>query len=280
MLKSNNIIFLLSLPRSGSTLLQRLISAHEDISSTSECWFLLPLIYMKKRYGTFSEYGSFEAYKSIEDYIKKYHFSMMAGKNTRYMVLEGARGCEYRCSFCTQWNHWGGMWRTKSIKRIAAEIEYLNETFGGIFLWFTDDHTKLQIRGKKLYNELKHRKCKEDIMLFFQARTDDVAKYPDVIKKLREVGTYWIMCGVETHSKEILDEFKKGTKTPDAYKAMKVLNENDVFSHAMFVIGSRKDTHESIEQLRQFSLDIAPDFTLKPKVSDSVKGCIKYLLNL
>jgi len=204
----------------------------------------------------------YPAYHLIEDYLKEYHFSMMAGKNTRYMVLEGARGCEYKCSFCTQWNHWGGMWRTKSIKRIADEIEYLNETFGGVFLWFTDDNTKLRVRGKKLYNELKNRKCKEDIMLFFQARTDDVAKYPDIIKKLREVGTYWIMCGVENHSKEILKEYKKNTNTADAYKAMKVLNENDVFSHAMFVIGSRKDTHESIEQLRQFSIDLESDLAI------------------
>lgn len=204
----------------------------------------------------------YPAYHLIEDYLKHYHFSMMAGRNTRYMVLEGARGCEYRCSFCTQWNHWGGMWRTKSIKRIADEIEYLNENFGGIFLWFTDDHTKLKVRGKKLYEELRHRKCKEDVMLFFQARTDDIARYPDVIKKLRDVGTYWIMCGVENHSKEVLEEFKKGIKIPDSYQAMKVLNDNDVFSHAMFVIGSRKDTHESIEQLRKFSLDIGPDFAV------------------
>jgi anaerobic magnesium-protoporphyrin IX monomethyl ester cyclase len=204
----------------------------------------------------------YPAYHLIEDYIKHYHFSMMAGRNTQYMVLEGARGCEYKCSFCTQWNHWGGMWRTKSIKRIVDEIEYLNETYGGVFLWFTDDHTKLNIRGKKLYNELKHRKCKDEIMLFFQARTDDVAKYPEVIKNLREVGTYWIMCGVENHSKEILNEFKKGTNTPDAYRAMKILKENDVYSHAMFVIGSRSDTYESIEQLRQFSLDLAPDLAI------------------
>jgi anaerobic magnesium-protoporphyrin IX monomethyl ester cyclase len=202
------------------------------------------------------------AYHLIEDYIKHYHFSMMAGRNIRYMVLEGARGCDHRCTFCTQWNHWGGTWRTKSIKRIVDEIEYLNETFGGVFLWLTDDHIKLNLRGKKLYNELKHRRCKDDIMLFFQARIDDVAYNPDLVKKLRDVGTYWIMCGVENHSPETLKEFKKGTKIPDAYKAMKILNENDVFAHAMFVIGARRDTHDSIEQLRQFSMDIAPDFSI------------------
>lgn len=204
----------------------------------------------------------YPAYHLVENNISKYHFTMMAGKNTKYMILEGARGCDHRCSFCTQWHHWGGTWRAKSVKRIADEIQYLNETYGGVFLWLADDHFKINLRGKKLYEELKHRKCKEEIMLFLQARTDDIAKNPELVKKLREVGTYWIMCGVEHHSKEILEEFKKKADVQDAYKAMKTLRENDVFSQAMFVIGSRKDTNESIEQLRQFSFDINPDFAV------------------
>ena len=43
---------------------------------------------------------------------------------------------------------------------------------------------------------------------------------------------------------------------------MKLLRDNDIFSHAMFVTGTRRDTHESIEILRQFSLDINPDFAI------------------
>jgi len=109
---------------------------------------------------------------------------------------------------------------------------------------------------------LKHRKCKEDIMLFLQARTDDVAKNPDLVKKLRDVGTHWIMCGVETNAEATLKEFKKGTKNQDAYATMKLLRDNDIFSHAMFVTGARRDTHESIEQLRQFSIDLEPDFAI------------------
>jgi anaerobic magnesium-protoporphyrin IX monomethyl ester cyclase len=204
----------------------------------------------------------YPAYHFVEDYISKYHFTMMAGKSTRYMVLEGGRGCNHRCSFCTQWNHWGGIWRTKSIKRIGDEIEHLNETFGGVFLWLSDDHFNISLRGKKLYEELRHRKCKEDVMLFLQARTDDVSKNPKTVEKLRSVGTYWIMCGVETDVKETLEEFKKGSKSEDAYLAMNILNENDIFSHAMFVIGSRDDNHESIEGLRNFSSDLNPDFAI------------------
>ena len=204
----------------------------------------------------------YPAYHLVEKNLKRYHFTMMAGRNTRYMILEGARGCEHQCSFCTQWKHWGCRWRTKSAKRIADEIEFLHNTYGGVFLWLADDHMRLSHRGKQLYEELRKKQCKDDVMLFFQARIDDIAQHPDLIGNLREVGTYWILCGVETNSEEMLQEYKKGIKTQDAYQAMKILKQNDVFSQAMFVIGGRRDTHESIEQLRLYSLDLTPDIAI------------------
>jgi anaerobic magnesium-protoporphyrin IX monomethyl ester cyclase len=204
----------------------------------------------------------FPAYHLVEKNLRRYHFTMMAGRNTQYMILEGARGCEYQCSFCTQWNHWGSRWRTKSAKRIADEIEFLHETYGGVFLWFTDDNMKLSSRGKQLYEELRQKQCKDDVMLFFQARIDDIAHYPDLITKLRKVGTHWILCGVETDSQEILNEYKKGIKTQDAYQAMKIMTQNDIFSQAMFVIGARRDTHESIERLREYSHELTPDIAI------------------
>jgi hypothetical protein len=38
-------LFLLSLPRSGSTLAQRILAAHAGIATTSEPWILLPYLY-------------------------------------------------------------------------------------------------------------------------------------------------------------------------------------------------------------------------------------------
>ena len=94
------------------------------------------------------------------------------------------------------------------------------------------------------------------------ARTDDVAKNAQIVKNLRSVGTYWIMCGVENNSPETLKEYKKGTKNQDAQITMKILRDNDIFSHAMFVIGNRNDTKESIQNLREFSYNLKPDFAI------------------
>ena len=181
---------------------------------------------------------------------------MMAKKNTKYMILEGSRGCNHRCSFCTQWKHWMGVWRTKSAKRIADEMEYFNERFGGGFMWLTDDNFRYDKRAKKLWQELSGRKFTGDITWFSQARTDDIANNPDMVAKMRKVGNNWVLMGIESDSPEILSDFKKKGNVNDAFKAVKILKDNDIFTQAMFVIGSRRDTAESIEKLRQFSLDL------------------------
>ncbi|MDY6965588.1 MAG: radical SAM protein [Halobacteriota archaeon] len=198
----------------------------------------------------------YPAYHLVEKNIKRYHFTMMAKKNTNYMILEGSRGCNHRCSFCTQWRHWNGVWRAKSARRIADEMEYYNERFDGGFMWLTDDNFRYDRRTKELWRELKNRRFTDDISWFFQARTDDIANNPDLVAKMREIGNSWVLVGVESNSPEFLKDFKKRAHVDDASKAMKILNDNDIFTQAMFVIGSRKDSVKSIEKLRQFSLDL------------------------
>jgi len=60
--------FLLSLPRSGSTLVQRLLASHPDVATTSEPWILLPLLYSLKRPGVYAEYGHRTTVRAIEDF--------------------------------------------------------------------------------------------------------------------------------------------------------------------------------------------------------------------
>ena len=68
---STKPVFLFSLPRSGSTLLQRLLAGHPEIMTVSEPWLLLPFCYTLKPEGTFSEYNYGWASKAINDFIKE-----------------------------------------------------------------------------------------------------------------------------------------------------------------------------------------------------------------
>lgn len=62
-------IFIFSLPRAGSTLLQRVLMTNKNIASVAEPWVLLPQIYVLKQEGTLSEYSSLTAHKGIKDFI-------------------------------------------------------------------------------------------------------------------------------------------------------------------------------------------------------------------
>ena len=62
-------VFILSLPRSGSTLLQRLLATHPAISTASEPWILLPVFYARKESGTTSEYNFQDSAKAVNDFI-------------------------------------------------------------------------------------------------------------------------------------------------------------------------------------------------------------------
>lgn len=50
-------IFIFSLPRSGSTLLQKIIASSGEVSTASEPWVLLPVLYAQKECGTVAEYS-------------------------------------------------------------------------------------------------------------------------------------------------------------------------------------------------------------------------------
>jgi len=63
--------FLLSLPRSGSTLLQRLIATHPEVSTASEPWLLLPLMYAMRDEGISAEYNQKQAHRGLVDFADR-----------------------------------------------------------------------------------------------------------------------------------------------------------------------------------------------------------------
>lgn len=64
-----HLIFLISQPRSGSTLLQHILASHPDIHTTGEPWFMLHQIYGLKRSGIEAEYNGEYARTALEDFL-------------------------------------------------------------------------------------------------------------------------------------------------------------------------------------------------------------------
>lgn len=204
----------------------------------------------------------YPGYHFVRDTIQKYHFAAMGGRNAPYAMVEGARGCSHKCLFCTQWKHWGKVCRLKSSKRIVDEIEFCYKTYGSRFIWLTDDDFGPGDRAERFADELLTRQLGDDLMLFIQWRCDDVIKNKNVLSKLRKAGLYWVMMGVESPRPSTLKSYRKGIEARQAFESVRLLKENRIFSHAMFVIGNRKDTKESIRELRLFADELDPDFAV------------------
>jgi hypothetical protein len=77
--KGRNLIFLISQPRAGSTMLQRILGNHPDIHTTSESWIMLHPIYALKQSGIETEYSSDLSLQASSDFI-----SQLPGGMTEY----------------------------------------------------------------------------------------------------------------------------------------------------------------------------------------------------
>ncbi len=204
----------------------------------------------------------FPGYHLVKDVVHKYHFAAMAGRDAPYALIEGGRGCPHECTFCTQWRHWQGKWRVKSPKRIADEMEFCYRNYGSRFIWLTDDNLGAGTRANDLADEILKRGISKDAKWFVQARCDDIIRNKKTLPKLRRSGLNWVLLGVESSEPSTLNDFKKGITPDDAKTAVRLLKKNDIFAHAMFIIGQRKDTAQSIARLREFADELDPDFVM------------------
>jgi len=204
----------------------------------------------------------FPGYNFIENNMDKYHFKMMAHSNAGYAMVEASRGCSHKCTFCSQWPYWRGRWRTKSPKRIADEMEYIYNEYDISFLWLTDDNLGLGKRISDLCNELIKKGVSDSITWFIQARSDDIVKHKKILPKMRRAGNYWVMAGLERHDDKTITNYHKGIKPNDSKLSMDLLKENGIFAQATLIMGDRSDSHNSIQQLRDFVNNVDPDLAI------------------
>ncbi len=204
----------------------------------------------------------FPGYHLVKSLMSKYHFKVMSGGRGSYALIEGARGCNHQCTFCTQWRHWQACFRVKSAKRIADEMAYCNHEFGSEFIWLTDDNFGWGQRPKEIAQEIIARQLPKNVSWFVQARCDDIIRNKETLPLLHKSGLNWVLLGVENSDPKTLDNFKKGITPADAKTAVRLLKDNNIFAHAMIIIGNRKDTHQTIIQLKEFANDLDPDFVM------------------
>jgi len=122
-------LFLLSLPRSGSTLVQRVLGSHAEVATAAEPWVLLPVLYATRGRGARAEYWHESAAEAIGDFIAR---------------LDGGREgwqAEVRAFATALYGRAGGadhayfLDKTPRYHTVAAELMELFPDARFVFLW-------------------------------------------------------------------------------------------------------------------------------------------------
>ena len=72
MIKEENLLFIISQPRSGSSLLQQLLINTKRVRSVPEPWFMLPLVETFRPTSNQSGYNPYYAYVNFMEYLERY----------------------------------------------------------------------------------------------------------------------------------------------------------------------------------------------------------------
>jgi len=182
-----------------------------------------------------------------------------------------SRGCEGACHFCYEW--WlvdqrnprdFTLHRTKGGKKVAEEKELLNKTYGVKALTFMDDDFNSD-RGKmvELVEELEKRKL--DMSWFCLSRAQNLIRDADLVPRLRKVGLYQVLIGIDGGTDEEIAEARKGPMkvgVKELHELIQFLRKNDISTIATYLNGFWDDDEAKIRQRAKAVDEIDPDIVM------------------
>jgi radical SAM superfamily enzyme YgiQ (UPF0313 family) len=184
-------------------------------------------------------------------------------------VLLTGRGCPFDCAYCASRNIWGRKARLRSVPSIIQELMLLRESAlssengpgirpGPWVVKVVDDTFTV---NKKRTLELVTAILENGLNCFEftgGVRADTLDE--SLVKRMREANFQRVTLGVESGSPKILKMIRKGETNEDVKRALALLREAGIRSHAFFMIGFPGETPEDIEQTKRLILESQPDY--------------------
>lgn len=136
-----------------------------------------------------------------------------------------ARGCPYRCSWCSH-AVYGYSHRRRSPENVAAEVAWIVDRYRPDQLWYADDVFTISHPWLQRYAaELKRR----GLHLPFETITRaDRLQSEDAVKVLKSLGCYRIWIGSESGSQKILDAMQRGVTVEQVRKSVALAQKQDI----------------------------------------------------
>ncbi|MBI3953681.1 MAG: cobalamin B12-binding domain-containing protein [Chloroflexi bacterium] len=168
----------------------------------------------------------------VDHYRKHYHFHFW----DNVYVMETARGCPFRCNFCSVWVFHEGRYRVHRPERVVEELEQM-ETDTVCFL--DDIFMETPSYAERIAELLQQRGIKK--RYWAQLRSDNIVKRPDLMKKWAAVGMHSCLVGFEKFRQAELDNVEKWNTVANNEQAMGILHDLNIDMWGAFIVDPQYD---------------------------------------
>lgn len=161
-------------------------------------------------------------------------------------LMETARGCPFKCNFCSVWKFHESTFREKSPARVVEELRDI--TAPNIFI--TDDIFWMNVkRGEAMAREIKAAGIRKYFTV--QTRTDIICKFPHLIEQWKDCGNLAIFLGLESVTDEGLRAVNKKNTADNNVQAINILKELGVGFTPNFIVDPNWD-RDDFKRLRDW----------------------------
>lgn len=159
-------------------------------------------------------------------------------------LMETARGCPFKCNFCSVWKFHQSTFREKSPERVVAELKAIEAP--NVFI--TDDIFWMDVRrGEEMARQIKAAGIRKYFTV--QTRTDIICKFPHLIEMWKDCGSLSIFLGLESITDEGLKAVNKSNTASNNARALAILRELGVGYTPNFIVDPAWD-HDDFARLR------------------------------
>jgi radical SAM superfamily enzyme YgiQ (UPF0313 family) len=159
-------------------------------------------------------------------------------------LMETARGCPFKCNFCSVWKFHHSTFREKSPERVVRELQAIEAP--NVFI--TDDIFWMDVRrGEEMARQIKAAGIRKYFTV--QTRTDIICKFPHLIEMWKDCGSLAIFLGLESVTDEGLKSVNKRNTASNNVRALSILKEMGVGYTPNFIVDPAWD-HEDFARLR------------------------------
>lgn len=161
-------------------------------------------------------------------------------------LMETARGCPFKCNFCSVWKFHESSFREKSPARVVEELKQIEAP--NVFI--TDDIFWMNVkRGEEMARAIQAAGIRKYFTV--QTRTDIICKFPHLIEMWKGCGSLAIFLGLESVTDEGLANINKKNTAANNERAISILKELRVGFTPNFIVDPAWD-HDDFARLREW----------------------------